>query len=559
MALTGLFHPHAVRHLGSQVLSDGIDGASFLWSYWQVPQAVSNLENPFSTDLIFHPVGVPLSFHTGTAIESLLIGGLSGIVGITLAVNLVMLGAVVASAMGAYLLALHERASVPAAFFAGVAFAFLPGRLLRIISHHNLNHTWILPFGLLALLVLIEQPSRRRALVFGGILGVALLTDLTLSTFLAIAVGIVLAWRRREIFNRDLAVRLAQAAGVAAIVSLPLLATVAATMARGEVDTLDGWGGADIHSADLLSWVIPPTSNRLWGPSFTRFAALTGGERMAYPGLVVLALAAAGACFLIRQRMQTVWIAMAGTFFVLSLGPFLRFNGRSGSWFEYLDARFSVPLPFFALHFVPVVNGLRAPARFSMMAALALAILAALALTRLGARHPLLLWGLPAVALAVVAAEFASLPAAQPQSTEVPAPYEVIAADATERAVLEIPIHWRHGLGTVGDARDDTIFLYYATRHRHPVVNGMVARMPERRLAKLLAIPVYRQILTLQHQPDMDDRATFTVDDLRRLRIGFVVYHRDRPMPDVLTYLASLGLPVVADDGTVVVWEVPRS
>lgn len=556
-ALTAVFHPYAVRHLGSVLLSDGVDGASFLWSYWQVPHAVANLQNPFTTDLMFHPVGVPLAFHTGTPLESLLIGGLSGIVGMTPAVNLVMLGAVVASGMGAYLLALHERATPPAAFFAGVAFAFLPSRLLRLVAHHNLNHTWILPFGLLALLLLLERPGRRRAVAFGAMVGVSLLTDFTLSSFLGIAVVIVLGWRRREILDRRFGLALAEAAGIAALVSLPLLVSMVTTVARGELDTLHGWGGADIHSSDLLSWVVPPNGNRLWGSRFARSALVTGGERLAYPGLIVLVLAGAGAWILARRRAQTVWIGIAAVFFVLSLGPFLKVNGHSGSWFGYLGAHFSVPLPYFALHFVPVVNGLRAPGRFSVMAALAMAVLAALALTRLTAGRPVLTWVLPAAALVVLTAEFVSVPGAPSQPTAIPEPYEQIAADSTGRAVLEIPIHWRHGLGTVGDARDDTIFLYYATRHRHPIVNGMIARMPERRLARLLAIPVYRQVLTLQHQPSMDDTATFTGDDLRRLRIGFVVYHRDRPMPDVLAYVESLGLPVIADDGTVVVWKVP--
>lgn len=559
LSLTAFFYPYAVSHLGSHILSDGSDGASFLWSYWQVPQAVSNFENPFWTDLIFHPVGVPLTFHTNTPIVSLLIGGLAGVIGITLAVNIVMLAAVVASGMGAYLLALHERANRSAAFVAGVIFAFLPGRFGRINGHHNLNHTWILPFGLLALLLLIERPSRRRAMVFGGVCGVAVLTDFTLTSFLGLAAVIILVWRRRETVKREVAWRLTQAVAFAAVVSLPLLAAMAASIAGGELDPLPGWGGANHYSSDLLSWVVPPESNRIWGSHFARANLVTGGERMAYPGLAVLLLAGVGAWLVIRRQALTVWVGIAGVFFVLSLGPYLKVAGHSGGWFEYLGARFSVPLPYFALHFVPVLNGLRNPGRFSFMAALALAVLAALALTHLAANRPARTWALPGIALVVVVAEFASQPPSE-QRPDIPKPYARIATDTTRRAVLEIPMQWRHGHGAVGDTapyRDNTIFLYYATRHSHPMVNGMVARLPNRRLSRLLAIPVYRQILSLQHEPGMADPATFTAGDLRRLRIGFIVYHRDRPMPDVLAHITALGLPVIADDGTTVVWEVP--
>lgn len=560
LAFTAFFYPYAVSHLGSAILSDGADGASFLWSYWQIPHALSNLDNPFSTDLMFHPVGVPLAFHTNTPIESLLIGALGGIIGITLAVNLVMLGAVVASGVGAYLLALHERASRPAAFFAGVVFAFLPARLPKILGHHNLTHAWVLPFGLLALLLLIERPTRRRALVLGGLLGVAFLTDLTLTVFLGIGTAIVLVWHRRQIANREVVVAIGQAAAVGAVISLPLLVSMAMAVARGELDPPHGWAGAHIYSSDLLSWVVPPTWNRLWG---SRFTGIDAGdiESLAYPGLVVLLLATVGAWSVIRRRTQTLWIGIAVAFFVLSLGPFLKVGGDSGGRFEYLGAHFSLPLPYFAFHFVPVLNGLRVPGRFSIMAGLALAILAALALTRLAGNRRVLTWVLPAIALAVVAAEFVPVPAPQ-QSPVIPRPYEQIAADTTERAVLEIPLQWRHGMGAVGDNephRDDTIFLYYATRHRHPMVNGMVARLPQRRLDELMSIPVYRQILTLQNESGFTDPTTFTAEDLRRLRIGFIVYHRDRPMPEVLAHVQALGLPVVADDGTVTVWEVPQA
>ncbi len=38
--------------------------------------------------------------------------------------------------------------------------------------------------------------------------------------------------------------------------------------------------------------------------------------------------------------------------------------------------------------------------------------------------------------------------------------------------------------------------------------------------------------------------------------IDFVVYHRDDPAPDALRYIEALDLPVLADDGTVIVWKV---
>lgn len=561
--LTAVFLWRAVRNLGSLFLSDGYDGASFLWSYWHFPRAVAALENPFSTTLLFHPVGVPLALQTNTPLESLLVGVLRAAVGPVAAVNLVTLGAVVASGVGAWLLALHACGSRRAAFVAGAAFAFLPWRQLRLVGHHNLNHTWVLAFGLLALVRLYDRPTRGRAAVLGGVAGVAVLTDFTLAVFLLLAAAVVALARRRETFTAAVGTRLLQAAAVAAVVGLPVLVAVAGTVAAGEVDPLPGWGGADTSGADLLSWVTPPDINRFYGSWFARANRRTGGERLAYPGLVVLALAAP-AVLAARRRRVVPWVALAGVFFVLSLGPFLTVAGWRGGRFEYLGARFSVPLPYFVLRFVPVLNGLRIPGRFAVVAALALDVLAAVTLARLGARlaarRAWLGWAVPAAALAVVALEFMTVDGPM-QSPAVPAPYAAIAADRTGSAVLEVPLQWRDGFGVTGDAvagRENSIFLYYATRHGHPVVNGMVARLPRKRLERLLAEPVYRQVLSLQGEPGMQDPPTFGADDLRRLGIGFVVYHRDRPFPAALAHLGGLGLPVAADDGTVVVWRVPR-
>ena len=83
------------------------------------------------------------------------------------------------------------------------------------------------------------------------------------------------------------------------------------------------------------------------------------------------------------QRRRGLWVLMGSMFFVLSLGPFLQVNGWRGGAFERFDTPFSVPLPGIVLGEIPLVNGVRDPARFAVMAVLALTVLGGLALTRL--------------------------------------------------------------------------------------------------------------------------------------------------------------------------------
>jgi hypothetical protein len=139
--------------------------------------------------------------------------------------------------------------------------------------------------------------------------------------------------------------------------------------------------------------------------------------------------------------------------------------------------------------------------------------------------------------------------------------------------VLEIPVQWRTGYGNYGEwDGDHSIFLYYATRHRKPLVNGVLPRYPIHKVNRLLRQPVYDQLVGLftgpapgTYQPLPAGRPpgseypppSFSADDLRGLGIGYVVYHRDRPRPAAHDYLAGLALPVLADDGTVIVWRVP--
>jgi len=124
--------------------------------------------------------------------------------------------------------------------------------------------------------------------------------------------------------------------------------------------------------------------------------------------------------------------------------------------------------------------------------------------------------------------------------------------------VLEVPLQWRTGFGQYGDTNGDhTITMYDAVRHGKPLVGGMVARYPDRRLQRILDDPLYQQIMDLQATDDPGYPTEFDATELQQAGIGYVVYHRDQPRPRAEAYLAGLHLPVLADDGTVVVWKVP--
>src|SRR5581483_10412726 len=475
--LTAVFFWPVVGHLPTRILSDGGDGPAYLWNLWALPHALLSGHNPFATDHLFYPVGALTAFNTNMPLVAMLSWPLQKLFGLGVAANIVQLGAVVLSGFGAYLLAEHVTGDRWASFVAGTAFTFVPYHFAHL-AHFDLNHLEFLPFGLWTLLRLYQRPTRGRALAYGAVVGLTFLTDSYYFVFLLIASAVVAAWQWRETLRRE-------AAATAAVVAAPLLAAMLREIVVfHSLDPLTNWAGADSYSSDLLSWVTPAVQQRIWAPHVARWALATGGERLAFPGTVVFLLVVY-AVVRGHARRHGLWLALAGVFAVLSFGPFLHVATRTGGWFTAYGAHFAVPMPYYVVHFIPIVNGVRDPGRFSVVGALALDVLAAVAVARLaavaGRRGRRWAVAVPVVALALVLVE--SYPTTIPRlQTAIPRPYGAIAADPGQGAVLEVPLQWRTGFGQWGDTGgDDTMAMYYATRHHKPLVGGMVARYPARR------------------------------------------------------------------------------
>jgi len=564
--LAGLFFWPAVAHLGSTFLGSGVDAPFYLWVHWWVPHALTKLKDPFATGYIFYPVGAELAFGANLWPEAAVNGLISRFAGFTAAVNLSQLAGVILSGLGAYLLALHECRDRGAAFVAGAGFMLAPYHFVQLEEgQYNLAQTEFLPFGILAFILLIERPTRGRAAAFGLVAGLQFLTELNYAIFLALACAVVAACRPEGVRRRAFVVKLLGAGVVACTVALPLLLAMARAIASHQLDPIAGWGSAQAYSSDLLAPILPPWNQPLWGRWLFH---LRPSDRAlwyepwleGYPGLILLAAAVPEAIRAVRAR-STLWPAMAGTFAILSLGPVLRVAGRTPALrAPGFHRALEMPLPYVLIHFVPLLNEVRVPARFEVVAILAIDVLAAITIARVAARaRPLAGWLLPAGVLLVTLIEL--LPGrAYLLSARVPAPYTAIARDPAAAAVLEVPLQWHEAFRVVGDTspyRYDAIFLYYATVHGKPLVGGVASRYPKARFDALSSIPVYRQLLDLQGEPGYSDPPAFTAADLKRLGIGFVVYHRDLPEQRAFDYLSALGLPVLADDGTVIVWKVP--
>lgn len=546
--------------------SDMQDGAAFTWNLWYLPHALLEGQNPFSTTDIFYPVGAALGFHTYIPLISLLSWPLVQVIGMSATFTVITLLGPISSGVATYFLTFHLVRNKWAAFFAGAAYAMLPDRVLRVAGHVNLNQTVMLPLTLLFLLKFYEKPTKRNTFALGALLGTSLLIESIFTAFLIIAVVTVALWRWKMTFTKQYLAKWIFAGITALAVASPVLVAMVRDIRNKQLDPLNGFGGADIASADLLSYFIPSQFNPVTGSWFQEvYAKVTAGERFTFVGWTVCLLATV-AIFAWKQRHKWVLVSLAAVFFVLSLGPFLHVANQQGGFFQYHGIGFDIPLPYFLIHFVPILNGVRIPGRFGLFTNLLLAVIAAGGLTYLISRFSEAKRKLAAPVISLIALTLLTiecLPGSVPVVTDpkIPAAYTAIRNDPGNGAVLEVPIQWRDGFIRIGDSkanRDDTVFLYYATEHEKPLVNGMTARYPDRNEIALKDIPVYEQIISMQEDgPTVP--VTFNTKDLSDLGIGYLVMHRDRYFPAVYDYIQKLNLPVLADDGTVIVWKVPTT
>ncbi|MER3452382.1 MAG: hypothetical protein C4344_01400, partial [Acidimicrobiia bacterium] len=238
------------------------DANLFLWAWWHLARVLRASCDPFVTDGIFYPVGVDLAFHTIAPLSLALIWPVEWVAGVTAAVNVNQLVAAFLSATGSYFLAYRVCGNRGAALVAGVAFACVPYRFVHLGGHFNLIHAEVLPLGVLAFLRFRERGSPLSGLVLGLALAAAFLVDVQYAVMIGIAFGVLamslgigaMTWR---------GVLLAFCGAV--LVASPMLVPMARAAARGELQPPVGWGGADIWSADPLTWIVPPETHPIWG------------------------------------------------------------------------------------------------------------------------------------------------------------------------------------------------------------------------------------------------------------------------------------------------------
>jgi hypothetical protein len=238
--------------------------------------------------------------------------------------------------------------------------------------------------------------------------------------------------------------------------------------------------------------------------------------------LAVIAFAAWRAAY--RPRAGWIWLTVG--FAALSLGPFIYVAGVN----TY------VPGPWAFLRYVPLFGAARTPTRFAVIAALGLAILLAGALAALGRRYPARRGWIAAVVGLALVVELSPAPRTL-YSADIPALYQIIAADPRPVRVLQLPFGVRDGTFTAGNF--SARYLYYQTLHGKKLVGGYLSRISRKRVEAVRAQPTLAALLTLS------EGGSLTAEDVDRVRqrgprfitranVGYVVINHETSPPSLV-------------------------
>ncbi|HTM33643.1 MAG TPA: hypothetical protein VL263_20160 [Vicinamibacterales bacterium] len=173
-----------------------------------------------------------------------------------------------------------------------------------------------------------------------------------------------------------------------------------------------------------------------------------------------------------RFRPKRGWWWLTLGFLALSLGPFVIVDGLNTA----------VPGPWALMRYVPLINAVRSPTRFAIVAALGLAMLLAGALAALGERWPQRRRAIGVAALLLLVVELVPAPRTL-YSAEYSPLSQIIAADSRSVRVLNLPFGVRDGTSSAGNF--SARYQFEQTLHGKPLIGGYLSRVSSRRLAAM--------------------------------------------------------------------------
>lgn len=438
-----------IQHLSTHV-SPHYDALFSIWRLsWiahQLPRAPFHL---FDAN-IFFPQPNTLAYS-----DAILLPGLIGAPAIwagahpVLVYNLLVLLSFVAAGVAMYFFVRAAGGGVMASSFAGAAFAFQPYRFAHY-SHLELLWTCWIPLALWGLHRSLTTRRVRDGVLLGLFVALQAFSSLYYSVFLVTALAIVAVIVAARRPGRDV-LRVWKPAVAAVLTAGLLLAPYAAVYLRSEeavgprtLEDVREWSPplAAYTTAQAGHWLYP-----------TPTATIDAIEEVLFPGTITVMLALVGV-FSRPRRPAIAYTVLALVAFDLSLG-------LNGLLYRYL---FELGGPY---------QGLRVPSRMFVIVSTALAVLAAMGISRIvrGRRFG---WAAAAALLVLAVAETTSIPIQLTPAPDRATRIHTWLAQQPRGAVFEWPVPRTDSLGVTQEPR----YMYLSTAHWQPLVNGYSGHYP---------------------------------------------------------------------------------
>ncbi len=364
--------------------------------------------------------------------------------------NTVLFGAFVLTGVATFILAYDLTGDRLAALLAGFIFAFAPYRFAHI-PHLQLQLAFGIPLSLfLVRRIVIGTKPGAAAVGFALTAALTFGSSVYYTVFVATVAPVVAL---AELMTLDRSKRgagvgrLALAGAAAVLLTLPLAIPYLDKLRSGTVRSLEA---ASNFSAGITEYL----SSFSWA-----HALLPKAAEPLFPGFVALGLTIAALVARSRDSARKwCWVAVGGVGVALSFGPAL-------GLFSFL---YRVAAPYRAL---------RVPSRAGVLFLLAVAVLAAIGLTRIRRR------GFRRALVVIAAVECVAAPLPLRFDAPIyPAIYKDVEALTGPGALVELP------LPPPEQFQDNAIFVYRSIYHRRGLVNGYSGFIPQsyRRAHRLL-------------------------------------------------------------------------
>jgi len=542
-ALTLVMTYPAILHLSDQVLSTGLDGGEdawiFWWNNWWIKRALMTGDNVYFTKHLFFPHGVDLTYHSFSWLNTALWLLLEPLLGKIAAYNLTVLWVFPLAAWGMERLVYELTGSKHAAFLAGLVYAFIPYRISQS-NHATLMGTQWIPFYTLYLLRATRNGRWRHILLASLFLVLTALVGWNLFLYLLLWTAWIggCAWLSRMSTVRRLVSTLAWTSLIGILALSPLLVPMLAGR-LGAQDTL-GTISEDTMQTDLLAYIVPSRYHPLWGravaPIYDQMGGTSEPRRVVYLGYTVMALLSYGLVRKGVRRQAGLWWGGTLLWWLMALGPFLKFYGRVYP---------TIPLPYYPLSRLYAFQLLKMPDRYNLMLSLPVAVVTGYAtadvLSRLKNRARI---GTLAALSGLILFEYLSVPVNM-QPLQIQSFYERLAQEPQQFGIIELPIDFFYAAKH---------YMLYQTVHGHPIVEGHISRRPTEATAFLDANPILNSLYYMQEvNPALTD-VSRQLWALRDAGFRYIIVHKNMIGTDRVNHWRRYFLiqPYFEDDQMVV-------